>query len=94
MGRFTAAGERLPDDEVTHYWDAVKRTVSECGHDVDEIPMPRGFRVYTKVPRRDYARFLKTHTKEARERQAIEEHGRIVQADETGAYILAATNLQ
>jgi hypothetical protein len=94
VGRFTPAGERLSDNEVTRYWDAVKQTVSELGYDVSKISMPRRFKVYTKVPRRDYAQFIKTHYKEARERYAIEEHGRIAQPDETGGFILAAMNLQ
>jgi hypothetical protein len=88
VGRFTPAGERLSDGD-TRYWDAVKQKVSEWGYDVSKISMPRRFKVCTKVPRRDYAQFIKTHHKEARERYAIEEHGRIAQPDETGGFIHA-----
>jgi hypothetical protein len=51
--------------------------------------MPRNLEVHTKVPRRDFVRFLRTHSKEAREKHAVEEHGQTVPSGEASGCIHA-----
>jgi hypothetical protein len=85
----TFRGERLPESVVTGYWNTLKQIVSESGHDVSQIPMPRNLEIHTKVPRRDFVRFHRMHFKEAREKHAVEEHGRVFPVEESHGCIHA-----
>jgi hypothetical protein len=89
VGKVTATfrGERLPESEVTQYWNTVKQIVSEGGYDVSQIPMPRNLEIHTKVPRRDFVRFEKAHFKEVREKVGMEEYGQVVPFGESDGII-------